>query len=141
MLLSFSVLLANWLLNQFSMTTRSSSTPITYIRRLCFFFLSLRCFWEWYRGRIIDLDLPKLKSIEMGAQALWIDGRDGQRTIKYKPYNYKNTLTMRSEWSVTHIIVDLPSLTIFKGKKYNFEFIGSVILDSVVSFSLRIRYP
>ena len=42
-------------------------------------------------------DLPKLQSIQLGSFALDGDYRDDQRMISKKPYNYKNTLTMRSE--------------------------------------------
>ena len=48
-------------------------------------------------GWIDDSDLPKLQSIQLSAWALFGDGRDDRRTISKAPYNYKNTLTMRSE--------------------------------------------
>ena len=48
-------------------------------------------------GWIDDSDLPKLQSIELGYEALAGDGRDDRKTISDEPYNYKNTLTMRSE--------------------------------------------
>ena len=48
-------------------------------------------------GWIDDLDLPKLQSIQLGEGALNGDWRDDRKTISDKPYNYKNTLTMRSE--------------------------------------------
>ena len=44
-----------------------------------------------------DSDLPKLQSILLGDGALNGDGGDDRKTISDKPYNYKNTLTMRSE--------------------------------------------
>ena len=44
-----------------------------------------------------DSDLPKLQSIQLGSFALNGDNRDGRKTVRYSPYNYKNTLTMRSE--------------------------------------------
>ena len=46
---------------------------------------------------IDDSDLPKLQSIELDYEALAGDPRDDRRTISKEPYNYKNTLTMRSE--------------------------------------------
>ena len=46
---------------------------------------------------IDDSDLPKLQSIELGAVALQGDYSDDRKTISKEPYNYKNTLTMRSE--------------------------------------------
>ena len=48
-------------------------------------------------GWIDDSDLPKLQSIQLVGCALWGDGRDNRKTISNPPYNYKNTLTMRSE--------------------------------------------
>ena len=46
---------------------------------------------------IDDSDLPKLQSIQLGEWALYGDYRDDRKTISTAPYNYKNTLTMRSE--------------------------------------------
>ena len=48
-------------------------------------------------GWIDDSDLPKLQSIQLGGYALSGDARDDRETINDKPYNYNNTLTMRSE--------------------------------------------
>ena len=48
-------------------------------------------------GRIDDSDLPKLQSIELGSWALYGDDRDDRKTINTEPFNFKNTLTMRSE--------------------------------------------
>ena len=48
-------------------------------------------------GWIDDSDLPKFESILLGYGALAGDGRADRQTIRNPPYNYKNTLTMRSE--------------------------------------------
>ena len=48
-------------------------------------------------GWIDDSDLPKLQSIQLGSWALRGDRRDERKTISTEPYNFKNTLTMRSE--------------------------------------------
>ena len=48
-------------------------------------------------GWIDDSDLPKLQSIRLAGTALRGDGDDDRKTIEDEPYNYKNTLTMRSE--------------------------------------------
>ena len=48
-------------------------------------------------GWIDDSDLPKLQSIRLAPGALDGDDRDYRKTIRNEPYNYKNTLTMRSE--------------------------------------------
>ena len=49
------------------------------------------------KGWIDDSDLPKLLSILLDGCALDGDARDDRKTISDKPYNYKNTMTMRSE--------------------------------------------
>ena len=48
-------------------------------------------------GWIDDSDLPKLQSIRLNYEALLGDNRYDRKTISTEPYNYKNTLTMRSE--------------------------------------------
>ena len=48
-------------------------------------------------GRIDDLDLLRLQSIRLSRWALHGDKRNNRKTIINEPYNYKNTLTMRSE--------------------------------------------
>ena len=48
-------------------------------------------------GWIDDSDLPKLQSIELDESALDGNHHDDRTTIEDEPYNYKNTLTMRSE--------------------------------------------
>ena len=48
-------------------------------------------------GWIDDSDLPKLQSIQLGKWALEGDDRADRKMISKEPYNYKNTLTMRSE--------------------------------------------
>jgi len=48
-------------------------------------------------GWIDDSDLPKLQSIRLADGALRGDGRVDRTTIRNPPYNFKNTLTMRSE--------------------------------------------
>ena len=44
-------------------------------------------------------DLPKLQSIQLGSYVF--GGDENQKTITVNPYNYKNTLTMRSEIEYT----------------------------------------
>ena len=77
-----------------------------------------------------EADLPLLQSIELGGSALAGDWRDDRKTSQRSPFNWKNSLVMRSgdlcgsEW------IDLPSLISFKGNTYNFENIGPVVLES-----------
>ena len=47
-------------------------------------------------GEYDDLDLPQLHSIELDYCALRGDERDEQKALEEKPYNYKNTLIMKS---------------------------------------------
>ena len=58
------------------------------------------------------------------------DDDDNQKTISTEPYNYKNTLVMRSKIWWNDELSDLPSLISFKGNLMSFERIGSVILES-----------
>ena len=46
--------------------------------------------------RIDNSDLPKLQSIHLDEYALQGDDRNDRKTISDEPYNFKNTLTMRS---------------------------------------------
>ena len=48
-------------------------------------------------GWIDYSDLPILQSIQFAPGALEGDGRADRKTISEEPYDYKNTLTMRSE--------------------------------------------
>ena len=48
-------------------------------------------------GWIDDSDLPKVQTIQLGSFAFSGDERDDRQTISDEPYNFKNTLTMRSE--------------------------------------------
>ena len=86
-------------------------------------------------------DLPKLQSIWLGFYALEGNDRDNNKTINEEPYNYKNTLSMKSNHSLifTHQS-DLPNLTIFIGT-CNFKNVGSVILESSFSTFFQFRYP
>ena len=48
-------------------------------------------------GWINDSDLPKLQSIQLCNSALSGDDRDDRKTISGYPFNFKNTLIMRSK--------------------------------------------
>ena len=48
-------------------------------------------------GWIDYLDLATLQSIQLGEDALSGNYRDDRKTISTEPYNYKNTMIMRSE--------------------------------------------
>ena len=84
-------------------------------------------------GEYDDLDLPQLHSIELDYCTLRGDERDEQKALEEKPYNYKNTLIMKSGCGMTRIMIDLPSLTSFKSYRCNFQFVGSVTLESTDS--------
>ena len=110
---------------------RSSSTTINQVWIQIILLCSIYCVWEWLNGWSDDSDLPKLQSIQLGYGALQGDGRADRKTISDEPYNYKNTLTMRSEIDWIDEWIDLPSLTEFNGCRRNFCFIGTVILESI----------
>ena len=48
-------------------------------------------------GWIDDSDLPILQSIQLGDGALNGDDGDDRKRIGTEPFNYKNTMTMRSK--------------------------------------------
>ena len=85
--------------------------------------------------------MPKLQSIQLGSGALHGDDRETRKMISSLPYNYKNTLTMKSgsEWNDEW--TDLPSLTELKGNDFNFQCIGLVILESIHLGIDSSRYP
>ena len=87
-------------------------------------------------GEYDDLDLPQLHSIELDYCALRGDERDEQKALKEKPYNYKNTLIMKSGCSMIGVRADLPSLISFKSYRCNFQFVGSVTLESTDLWSV-----
>ena len=91
-------------------------------------------------GEYDDLDLPQLHSIELDYCALRGDKRDEQKALEEKPYNYKNTLIMKSGCSMIGVMTDLPSLTSFKSYRCSFQFVGSVMLESTDSWSVSYRY-
>ena len=82
-----------------------------------------------------------LQSIRLGSWAFRGDSREDRTTVNTEPYNYKNTLTMRSEIEWSDEWKDLPSLTLFKGEFKNFYRIGSVILESSDLVFDWCRYP
>ena len=120
---------------------RSSSITVCGTWWLCIRWCSFSCVWEWLNEWIDDSDLPKLQSIELGSHALQGDWRDDRKLISTVPYYYKNTLTMRSEIGWNDEWIDLPSLISFKGYRFNFWYIGSVILESSHLVIDWIRYP
>ena len=120
---------------------RSSSTPVSQTSWLCIQSCSYGCVWEWLNGWINDSDLPKLQSIQLNGWALISDYLDNRKTISTEPFNYNNTLTMRSEIEWVDEWIDLPSLTEFNGNDYNFVAIGSVILESMDLVFDWCRYP
>ena len=120
---------------------RSSSTAISQAWSVCIRLCSIGSPWEWLNGWIDDSDLPLLQSIQLGDSALRGDGRDDRKTISNKPYNYNNTLTMRSEIEWVDEWIDLPSLTEFNGIDFNLYSIGSVILESMNLVFDWCRYP
>ena len=80
--------------------------------------------------RTNDSDLPNLHSITFGHTALnGLNVKECQSIDKY-PYNYMCKLIMKSRNVYTWELVDLSSLTTINGDEGNFEYMGSVELDS-----------
>ena len=120
-------------------THRTSSTTICNSWHVRILVCTIDCIWEWLNEWIDDSDLPKLQSILLYWQAL--QGDQDNRGVYYKPFNFRNILTMRSEIEWVDEWIDLPSLTEFKGDYYNFGNIGSVILESMDVVFDWCRYP
>ena len=102
--------------------------------------MSIGYVWEWWSKWNDHSDLPKLQSVHLDQCALNGDNRDGRKTTSDEPYNYKNTLTMRSEIEWNDEWIDLPSLTTFKGDGANFYLNGHVILESIALIIDWTRY-
>ena len=119
---------------------RSSSTPISRTWQCCILLCSFGCVWEWLNGWVDESDLPKLQSIQLGEYTFWGDWR-GRNAIESAPYNFRNTFTMKRRVEWVDRGIELPALTRFKGHIDAFEYIGSVILESIHGMTDWSRYP
>lgn len=52
--------------------------------------------WRVCLGSLWRIDLPMLTSLNVDAEAFDGDNRSDRKTIIYEPFNYLNTLTMKS---------------------------------------------
>ena len=75
-------------------------------------------------------DLPSLQSLVLASKALTGDYSDDRKMSREEPYNYKNTMVMKSGCGEKDGGVDLPSLTAIKGGEWIFGYMGSVVLQS-----------
>lgn len=75
-------------------------------------------------------DLNQLRSINLGVGALAGDGNESQKLVQSEPFNYNNTLLMRSRIDCDNQWWDLPALTSFTGTGFNCLYIGSVVVES-----------
>lgn len=75
-------------------------------------------------------DLPWLFSIAINDDAFYGDCSFARETTFEAPYNYKNTLIMRSVGKRRNERADLPALAELRGGQCIFRFIGSVFLES-----------
>ena len=80
------------------------------------------------------VDLPSLQSMILDSHAFQGDDSEDRKTTSTAPFNYKNTLTMRSMVIWRNEWIDLPSLTEFRANAANFEYMGTVTIESRVSF-------
>ena len=86
-----------------------------------------------------EIDLPLLQSVKLGGGAF--SGASGRNTINEYPYNYNNTMIMKSDGNWQNVYLDLPSLISFVGVgSDNYRYFGSVVLESVFSLALLSRY-
>ena len=130
-----------WLIGWFEFTDLPQLQSVIFGERAFTYVHSVVFESEWLNGWIDDSDLPQLQSIQLGDSALDGDAGDNRKTIEDEPYNYKNTLTMRSEIERVDEWADLPSLTSFNGYDDIFGYIGSVILESSYLVIESCRYP
>ena len=85
-----------------------------------------------------EIDLPLLQSVKLGDLAFL--GDYNRKTINEYPYNYNNTMTMKSDSNWQNVYLDLPSLISFVGGRGNYLYFGSVIFESTISLALFSRY-
>lgn len=83
--------------------------------------------------------LTSLQTIKLGGGAF--QGDRSQKTDEEYPFNYNNTLTMKSGIARSNEYLDLPLLGSFIGGGDNFEYYGSVILESICSNVFFRRHP
>ena len=84
--------------------------------------------------------MPSLLSIHLDNYALDGDVRSDRKGIPSEPFNWKNTLPVRSNHCVVYTFVDLPSLISFYGNDYHIRYFGSVTLEGVFSLMVRHRH-
>lgn len=77
------------------------------------------------------IELPMLESITLNNGALAGDNADERKAIDEEPFDYMNTLLMRSYSCISLLYADLPSLVSFKGENHHFNYIGTVVLESM----------
>lgn len=81
------------------------------------------------KWRVMLVLLPELDTIQFYGDYT-LQGDSNQNTTSIAPYNFTNTMTMKSETKNSNERLDLPSLAQIKGQKYHFQNIGIVILES-----------
>ena len=91
---------------------------------------------EWMKW---EIDLPLLQSVKLGDWAF--SGDSNRKTNDEYPYNYNNTMIMKSDSNWLKEYIDLPSLISFVGEgSENYHYFGSVVFESVFSLALLSRY-
>ena len=122
----------------FAMSNLTSLVSIEFGQR-CFYWassFSLIGRIEWMNW---EVDLPLLQSVNLGKYA--IGGDYNRKTIDEYPYNYNNTMIMKSDGNWQNVYLDLPSLISFVGVgSENYRYFGLVVFESVFSLALFCRY-
>ena len=84
---------------------------------------------EWMNW---EIDLPLLQSVKLVDDAF--RGDSNRKTTNEYPFNYNNTMIMKSDDICETWITDLPSLISFVGRgSENYRFFGSVVIESTIS--------
>ena len=78
--------------------------------------------------------------IDFASHAFEGNAEENRQTIRDEPYNYKNTLTMKSWIRSSNRRIDLPLLVSFTGDNYIFHYVGSAFLESNELRVHRCRY-
>ena len=77
-------------------TSRSPAAAVSHAWQSGLLFLSVHCVGGYLKGGNERIDMEQLACVELGENALRGDGGDSRKTINEEPFNYKNTLIIRS---------------------------------------------
>lgn len=70
-----------------------------------FLLLSTSGVGEYVKGLVREVDLTQLQSIELGCDALRGDDRDYRKRIQKEPFEYMNSLRLKSGHGIIVVII------------------------------------